>query len=57
MSFLICSTLLLKNLQNVSGRSLEAMLLGSEVFLVLPSCWLVTLYTCLEEGQVQITSL
>ena len=33
------------------------MLLGSEDFLVLPSSWLVTLYSCLEEGQLQIISL
>ena len=57
MSFLICSILLLKNWQNVSGRSLVGMLLGSEDFLVLPSSLLVTLYSCLEEGQLQITSL
>ena len=57
MSFLICSTLLLKNWQNVSGRSLVGMLLGSEDFSVLPSSWLVTLYSCLEEGQLQIASL
>ena len=31
--------------------------MGSEDFLVLPSSWLVTLYSCLEEGQLQITSL
>ena len=51
MSFLICSILLLKNWQNVWGRSLVGMLLGSEDFLVVPSSWLVTLYSCLEEGQ------
>ena len=32
MSFLICSNLLLKNWQNVSCRSLEGVLVGSEVF-------------------------
>ena len=50
MSFLTCSTFLLKNWRNVSDRSLMGMLLGRKVFLVLPSGWLVTLYSCLEEG-------